>query len=134
MGAPTSEVGYTSATIRRGNHEVRMEFWWHWWEKYFDEYNETKSHQSFKIPIYMYRYICGGIGIYIYIYSSATTCPLWTSWSPLPMRCVVIYEYEVPGGALNLSSTKLPRPWSPWESSLQGKILMAESGIEPGTS
>jgi hypothetical protein len=29
----------------------------------------------------------------------------------------VIHEYEVPGGALNLSPTKLPRPWSPWESS-----------------
>jgi hypothetical protein len=28
-----------------------------------------------------------------------------------------VYEYGVPGGALNLSSTKLPRPWSPWESS-----------------
>jgi hypothetical protein len=27
----------------------------------------------------------------------------------------VLYRYEV--GALNLSSTKLPRPWSPWESS-----------------
>jgi hypothetical protein len=26
------------------------------------------------------------------------------------MRWMVIYEYEVPGGALNLSSTKLPRP------------------------
>jgi hypothetical protein len=37
------------------------------------------------------------------------SCVVW-------MRCVVIYEYEVPGGALNLSSTKLPRPWSPWES------------------
>jgi hypothetical protein len=33
------------------------------------------------------------------------------------MRWMVIYEYEVPGGALNLSSTKLPRPWWPWESS-----------------
>jgi hypothetical protein len=32
----------------------------------------------------------------------------------VPMRWMVIYE--VPGGALNLSSTKLPRPWSPWES------------------
>jgi hypothetical protein len=30
------------------------------------------------------------------------------------MRWMVIYEYEVPGRALNLSSTKLPRPWSPW--------------------
>jgi hypothetical protein len=33
-----------------------------------------------------------------------------------PMRWMVIYGYEVPGGTLNLSSTKLPRPWSPWES------------------
>jgi hypothetical protein len=33
------------------------------------------------------------------------------------MRWTVIYGYEVPGGALDLSSTKLPRPWSPWESS-----------------
>jgi hypothetical protein len=34
------------------------------------------------------------------------------------LRCPseVIYEYEVPEGALNLSSAKLPRPWSPWES------------------
>jgi hypothetical protein len=28
-----------------------------------------------------------------------------------------IYEYGVPGEALNLSSTKLLKPWSPWESS-----------------
>jgi hypothetical protein len=33
------------------------------------------------------------------------------------MRWMVIYEYEVPGGALNLNSTKLPRLWSPWGSS-----------------
>jgi hypothetical protein len=32
----------------------------------------------------------------------------------VPMRWMVIYEYEVPGGALNLNSTKLPRLWSPW--------------------
>jgi hypothetical protein len=30
MGAPTSEVGYTSATTRRGDHEVYMGMWWHW--------------------------------------------------------------------------------------------------------
>jgi hypothetical protein len=47
-----------------------------------------------------------------------------------PMRWIVIYEYEVPGGALNLSSSKLPRPWSPLESPLQGKITMVEPGIE----
>jgi hypothetical protein len=52
----------------------------------------------------------------------------------VPMQWMVIYEYEVPGGALNLNSTKLPRPWSPWDLPLQRKIPMAEPGIEPGTS
>jgi hypothetical protein len=27
----------------------------------------------------------------------------------VPMRWMVIYEYEVPGGVLNLNSTKLPQ-------------------------
>jgi hypothetical protein len=85
-----------------------------------------------------------------------TKCPLWTSWSLLsvvaevvptsevgtpmrrsyvvPMRWMVIYEYEVPGGALYLNSTNLARPWSPRDLPLQGKIPMAEPGIEPGTS
>jgi hypothetical protein len=35
MGAPTSEGGYTSATTRRGDHEVCMDMWWHWEEKKF---------------------------------------------------------------------------------------------------
>jgi hypothetical protein len=35
----------------------------------------------------------------------------------VPMRWMVMYEYEVPGWVLNLSFTELPRPWSPWESS-----------------
>jgi hypothetical protein len=30
MGAPTSDVGYTSATTRKGDHEVYMDMWWHW--------------------------------------------------------------------------------------------------------
>jgi hypothetical protein len=30
MGVPTSEVGYNSATTRRGYHEVCMDMWWHW--------------------------------------------------------------------------------------------------------
>jgi hypothetical protein len=30
MGALTSEVGYTSATTRRGDHEIYMGMWWHW--------------------------------------------------------------------------------------------------------
>jgi hypothetical protein len=64
------------------------------------------------------------------LFSNATTCPSWTSWSPLlvvaevkptsevgtpmrrgyvvPMRWMVIYGYGVPGGALNLNSTNYP--------------------------
>ena len=48
------------------------------------------------------------------------------------LRCsdgvwVVIEEDVVPGGALNLNSTDLPRPWSPWESSPSRKIPTVES-------
>jgi hypothetical protein len=37
----------------------------------------------------------------------------------VPLRCMVIqvYVYEVPGWGLNLSYSKLTRPWSPRESS-----------------
>jgi hypothetical protein len=45
-----------------------------------------------------------------------------------PMRWMVIYEYEVPGGALNLNSTKLPRSWSPSGSSLSRKIPYGRAG------
>jgi hypothetical protein len=44
------------------------------------------------------------------------------------MRWMVIYEYEVPGGDLNLSSTKLPRPWPPWESSPSRKNPHGRTG------
>ena len=47
---------------------------------------------------------------------------------------VVVEEDIVPGGALNLKSTNLPRPWSPWESSPSRKIPTVEPRIEPGTS
>jgi hypothetical protein len=33
MGALNSEVGYTSAKTRRGNHEVYRDMWWHWNKK-----------------------------------------------------------------------------------------------------
>jgi hypothetical protein len=49
-----------------------------------------------------------------------------------PDEWMVKYEYEIPGGALNLSSTKLPRPWSPWETSPSRKNPIVEPGIEPG--
>jgi hypothetical protein len=45
----------------------------------------------------------------------------------VPMRWMVIYKYEIPGGALNLRSTKLPRPWSPWESSPSRKNLQGRT-------
>jgi hypothetical protein len=45
---------------------------------------------------------------------------------------MVIYEYEVPGGALNLKSTNYPGHGR--QGDLQGKIPMAEPGFEPGTS
>jgi hypothetical protein len=47
---------------------------------------------------------------------------------------MVIYEYEVPGGALNLSSTKHPDHGHHGNLSLQGKIPNVELGIELGTS
>ena len=46
----------------------------------------------------------------------------------------VVIEDVVPGGALNLNSTNLPRPWSLRESSPSRKIPTVEPGIEPGTS
>jgi hypothetical protein len=49
--------------------------------------------------------------------------PVRRSYS-LPM---VIYEYVVPGGPLTLSS-KLPRPWSPWESSPSRKNPHGRTG------
>jgi hypothetical protein len=39
MGAPTSEVGYTSATTRRGDHEVNMDMGWHLTEKVIIEFD-----------------------------------------------------------------------------------------------
>ena len=53
----------------------------------------------------------------------------------VPMVRVVIEEDVVPGGALNINSTNLPRPWSPREASpSKKKIPTVEPGIEPGTS
>jgi hypothetical protein len=46
----------------------------------------------------------------------------------VPIRWMVIYEYEVPGRALNLNSTKLPRPWSPWGSSPSRKNPHGRTG------
>jgi hypothetical protein len=52
----------------------------------------------------------------------------------VPMRWMAIYEYELPGGALNLKSTNYPDLGRQGDLPLQGKIPMAEPGIEPGTS
>jgi hypothetical protein len=47
----------------------------------------------------------------------------------VPMMWIVIYEYVVPGGALNLNSNNYPD-----HGHYQGKIPMVELGIEPWTS
>ena len=47
---------------------------------------------------------------------------------------VAIEGDVVPGGALNLNSTNLPRPWSPRESSPSKKTPTVEPGIGPWTS
>jgi hypothetical protein len=52
----------------------------------------------------------------------------------VPMGWMVIYEYEVPGRALNLKSTNYPDHVRQGDLPLQGKIPMVEPGIEPGTS
>jgi len=33
MGVPTSEVGYAPAMLRREDHEVHKDVWWHWEKK-----------------------------------------------------------------------------------------------------
>jgi hypothetical protein len=52
----------------------------------------------------------------------------------VPRRWMVIYEYEVPGGALNLKPTNYPDHGRQGDLPLHGKIPVAEPGIEPGTS
>jgi hypothetical protein len=49
----------------------------------------------------------------------------------VPMRWMVIYEYEVTGEALNISSTNYPDHGN---LPLQGNIPLVEPGIDPGTS
>jgi hypothetical protein len=46
----------------------------------------------------------------------------------------MIYEREVPGGALNLNSTGYPDHGRYGDLPLQGKIPTIEPGVEPGTS
>jgi hypothetical protein len=50
------------------------------------------------------------------------------------MRWMVIYEYEVPGGALTQVLLNYPDDGHHGNIPLLGKISMVEPGIEPGTS
>jgi hypothetical protein len=51
------------------------------------------------------------------------------------MMSMVIYEYGVPGGALNLNSTNYPDHGHHGDTPLSGKrIPVVEQGIEPRTS
>jgi hypothetical protein len=65
----------------------------------------------------------GGLSVTDFLGWNAQEAPL-----RCPIRWMVIYEYEVPGGAINLSSTKLPRPWSQWESSPSRKNPHGRTG------
>jgi hypothetical protein len=55
MGVPTSEVGYSSATAIRGNHEVHDGQGWHWIKKkkgqrfYFNAANNFRTENLFSI-------------------------------------------------------------------------------------
>jgi hypothetical protein len=53
---------------------------------------------------------------------------IWSGWWYMDMKWMVIYGYEVPGGALNLRSTEIPRPWSPWESTPSRKNPQGRTG------
>jgi hypothetical protein len=88
--------------------------------------------------------------LYNFFLSNATTYPLWTWWYSPPGcgRSVIDFwgwdaheaqlrfPEEVDGGiwiwstrrGLNLSSTKVPRPWSPSESSPSNKNLHGRTG------
>jgi hypothetical protein len=50
------------------------------------------------------------------------------------MRWMLIYEYGVPGGALNLNATNYPDHGHHGDPPYQGKIPMVEPGIELRTS
>jgi hypothetical protein len=50
------------------------------------------------------------------------------------MRWMVIYEYEVPGGALTEVILNYPDHGHHGDLPLQGKMTMVESGIEPRAS
>jgi hypothetical protein len=49
MGAPTSKVGYTSATTRRGDHVVCMDMWWHW------KKTVIKHERAVEMDLYIYK-------------------------------------------------------------------------------
>jgi hypothetical protein len=53
---------------------------------------------------------------------------IWSGWWYMDMKWMVIYGYEVPGGTLNICSSKLPRPWSPWGSSPSRKYPHCRNG------
>jgi len=107
--------------------------------------------------VYVFMYVCRYVLCMHVFLSNATTCPFvnfvvlppghgksvtdFWGWDAHETQLrypddvwVVTEEDVVPGRALNLNSTNLPRPWSRWESSPSRKIPTVEPGIEPGTS
>jgi hypothetical protein len=66
MGAPSSEVGYTSATTRMGDHEVYVGMWGHW--EVTIKLGARIDSGSTSISVYIYIYIYKYFNLYI-VYS-----------------------------------------------------------------
>jgi hypothetical protein len=98
---------------------------------YIHTYIHTDVHTYMYIHTYRCFFQCHHMSLMDFVVSPPVfVAEVWTtSEVGMPMRCsyvvpmrwMVIHEYEIPGGALNLNSTKLPRPWSPLGSSLSRK-------------
>ena len=112
------------------------------WSSFGKRVRFTESH--IYIYIYFFFFQCHHMSFADFVvlppgHSSSVT-DFW-DWDAhgAQLRCpagvwVVIEEDVLPGGALNLNSTNLLRPWSPRESSPSRKIPTVEPEIDPGTS
>ena len=106
-----------------------------WWAHSSPKHVKIDNFFFFPMPPYVF---CGLRGPPSWHGRSLTDFWGWDAHEA-QLRCpngvwMVIEEDVMPGGALNLNSTNLPRPRSPRESSPSRKIPTVEPGIEPGTS
>jgi hypothetical protein len=91
---------------------------------FYNWHNPTKSEYTFFSQCHhmsLMDFVVSTPGCGRSVTTSEDGSPMRRSYV-VPMRWMVIYEYEVPGGALNLNYTKEKK-----------KIPMVRPGIEPGT-